>query len=104
MAKIAVLELLESPKIDFTKNLSERKILNFHTVLSQCGKMKTLLSQKKNRQINYSVEEKLFSRNFSQRCVTVKFHNFHTVSRINVKYPHCTMTDSSELVREPFRK
>ena len=50
------------------------------TLTGQCGKMKKLLSLKKKfRQINSvvsSLVETLFSRNFCQRCVTVKLRIF----------------------------
>ena len=51
MAKTAFLELLKSPKIDFTQNLNDRKILKFlHCVdltSAQSGKTRNVFSLNK---------------------------------------------------------
>ena len=66
-------------RIDLTgKNLPGSEFL----IIPHCGgKMKNLLSPKKNCQISslvFSLVETLFSRNFCGRTVTVNFRNFHT--------------------------
>ena len=59
--------------------------LCYYSITAQCGKIKNLLSLKIFRQINSLVTsfvKTLLSRNFCQRCVTVKFRNFHTVCTV----------------------
>ena len=49
---------------------------------AQCGKTRNLLTEKifrENNSLVVSLFRPLLSRNFWQKCVRVKFRNFHTV-------------------------